>query len=120
VQNHGDFLKTADDLLGLVKAVGSEWCGPIVDTGYFKAPDPTSISRQCAPHALNWQIKQSPCGEDSGTLTDLVKLMTIVRKSGYSGYLRLRRSPPRGKPYDPFTVVPAFLKQLESAIARTA
>src|SRR6266849_5191844 len=31
VQNHGDFLQTGLELLGLVKAVGSDWCGPIVD-----------------------------------------------------------------------------------------
>src|SRR5260370_712820 len=35
VQNHGDFLQTAQDLLALAKAVGSPWAGPIVDTGYF-------------------------------------------------------------------------------------
>ena len=40
LQNHGDFLKTGRDLLGLIDAVGSEWCGPIVDTGYFNTPDP--------------------------------------------------------------------------------
>src|SRR5438128_5052584 len=57
VQNHGDFLKTAGDLMTLVKAVGSEWCGPIVDTGYFKSPDPYVDIAAVAPHALNWQIK---------------------------------------------------------------
>src|SRR5262249_25842266 len=37
VQNHGDFIKTADDQLSLIKRVDSPWCGAIVDTGYFKA-----------------------------------------------------------------------------------
>src|SRR6476646_7342043 len=32
VQNHGDFLQTGDDLLALINAVNSEWCGAIVDT----------------------------------------------------------------------------------------
>src|SRR5205807_319827 len=64
VQNHGDFLKSAQDLMTLVKAVGSEWCGPIVDTGYFKTPDPYADIAAVAPHALNWQIKQSPFGEE--------------------------------------------------------
>jgi sugar phosphate isomerase/epimerase len=59
VQNHGDFLKTGRELLGLVKAVGSDWCGPIVDTGYFKTSDPYADIALVAPHALNWQIKQS-------------------------------------------------------------
>jgi len=73
-----------------------------------------------APHAVNWQIKQSPFGEDSEVPTDLVKLVTIVRKSGYSGYLPIETLGPRGKEYDPYAVVPAFLKQLREAIAKTA
>jgi sugar phosphate isomerase/epimerase len=119
VQNHGDFLKTAQDLLTLVKTVGSEWCGPIVDTGYFKSADPYLDMAQVAPTAVNWQIKQSPFGEDSETPTDLVRLMTIVRKSGYSGYLPIETLSPRGKDYDPYAVVPAFLKQVREAIAHT-
>jgi hypothetical protein len=46
--------------------------------------------------------------------------MKIVRKSGYSGYLPIETLSPRGKEYDPFTVVPAFLKQFKEAIAKTA
>ena len=117
VQNHGDFLKTGQDLLNLVKAVGSPWCGPIVDTGYFKSEDPYADMALVAKSAVNWQIKQSPFGEDSEVVTDLVRLMKIVRESGYSGYLPIETLSPRGKPYDPYTVVPTFLKQLREAMA---
>ena len=120
VQNHGDFLQTGNELLGLVKAVGSDWCGPIVDTGYFKTPDPYADIALVAPHALNWQIKQSVFGEESEVPTDLVKLMKIVKESGYSGYLPIETLSPRGKPYDPFVVVPAFLKQLREAMESAA
>jgi sugar phosphate isomerase/epimerase len=120
VQNHGDFLKTGEELLRLIKAVGSPYCGPIVDTGYFKTPDPYVDFALVAPTSVNWQVKQSPLGEESEVPTDLVKLLKIVRKSGYSGYLPIETLSPQGKPYDPFTVVPAFLKQLQDAIAKTA
>jgi sugar phosphate isomerase/epimerase len=120
VQNHGDFLKTGEDLMALVKAVGSEWCGPIVDTGYFKSADPYADMALVAPHAVNWQVKQSPLGEDSDVPTDLVKLLRIVRKSGFTGYLPIETLGPRGKEYDPYTVVPAFAQQLRDAIAKTA
>ena len=120
VQNHGDFLQTGEELMTLVKAVGSEWCGPIVDTGYFKSPDPYVDIALVAPHALNWQVKQSPLGEDSEVPTDLNKLLRIIRKSGYTGYLPIETLSPRGKPYDPFTVIPAFADQLRAAIAATA
>jgi sugar phosphate isomerase/epimerase len=119
VQNHGDFLKTGTELLDLIKAVGSEWCGPIVDTGYFKTADPYADMALVAPRALNWQIKQSPFGEESDIPTDLVRLIGMVRQSGYSGYLPIETLSPKGKPYDPFTVVPGFLAQLRGAIERT-
>ncbi len=120
VQNHGDFLKTAKELLDLISAVNSPFCGPIVDTGYFKTQDPYVDMALVAPQAVNWQIKQSPLGEDSEVPTDLVKLLKIIRKSGFTGYLPIETLSPRGKPYDPFTVVPDFLQQLRNAIAQTA
>jgi sugar phosphate isomerase/epimerase len=120
VQNHGDFLKTGAELLALIKAVGSGWCGPIVDTGYFKTADPYADMALVAPQAVNWQIKQSPFGEDSEVTTDLVKLLRIIRSSGYHGYLPIETLSPKGKEYDPYTVVPAFLKQLRTAIEQTA
>src|SRR6478672_3271471 len=103
----------------LVKAVGSEWCGPIVDTGYFKSADPYRDIALVAPHAVNWQIKQSPLGEDSEVPTDLVKLCRIIRQSNYTGFLPIETLSPRGKPYDPYTVVPAFEKELKAALAQT-
>jgi hypothetical protein len=120
VQNQGDFLATAEQLLELVKTVGSEFCGPIVDTGYFKTPDPYVDIELVAPHAVNWQVKQSVFGEESEIPTDMIKLLRIVRKSRYSGYLPIETLSPQGKPYDPFTVVPAFQKQLLDAIRATA
>ncbi len=120
VQNHGDFLKTGAQLLALVDAVGSKWCCPIVDTGYFKTSDPYADMALVAPKAVNWQIKQSPFGEESNVPTDLVKLLRIIRKSGYTGYLPIETLSPKGKPYDPFTVVPAFQQKLIAAIKETA
>jgi sugar phosphate isomerase/epimerase len=120
VQNHGDFLQTGAQLLELVKATGSEWCGPIGDTGYFKTPDPYVDIALVAPHAVNWQVKQSVFGEDSEIPTDLIRLLKIVRQSGYKGFLPIETLSPQGKPYDPFTVVPAFLAQLREAVAKTA
>jgi sugar phosphate isomerase/epimerase len=120
VQNHGDFLQTGDQLLSLIAAVNSDWCGVIVDTGYFKTKDPYQDMAQVAPYAVNWQIKQSPFGNESDVPTDMEKLMRIVRASGYRGYLPIETLSPKSKVYDPFTVVPAFLKQLREAIAKTA
>jgi hypothetical protein len=104
----------------LLKAVGSKFCGPIVDTGYYKTPDPYVDIALVAPHAVNWQVKQSVFGEDSEIPTDMIRLVKIVRKSGYKGFLPIETLSPQGKPYDPFTVVPDFLAKLNDALARTA
>ncbi|HAO77705.1 MAG TPA: sugar phosphate isomerase/epimerase [Verrucomicrobia subdivision 3 bacterium] len=124
VQNHGDFLKTADNLISLLKRIDSPWCGAIVDTGYFKAADPYAEMAKAAPYAVNWQIKQSPLGVESeeASPTDLKRLLRVVRASGYRGYLPIETLSPRGGGgvYDPFVVVPKFLKELREAIAQTA
>lgn len=124
VQNHGDFLKTAADLISLIKRVDSPWCGAIVDTGYFKARDPYAEMTKAAPYAVNWQVKQSPYGveQQDEKPTDLKRLVRIVRDSGYRGYLPIEALSPRGAGanYDPFTIVPKFLAELRGAIAATA
>jgi sugar phosphate isomerase/epimerase len=123
VQNHGDFIKTAADLISLVKRVDSPWCGAIVDTGYFKAADPYAEMAQAAPYAVNWQIKQSPLGveKEAEAPTDLLRLLKIIRLSGYRGYLPIETLSPRGSTtYDPYVVVPKFLAELRAAIEATA
>jgi sugar phosphate isomerase/epimerase len=120
VQNHGDFLQTGEQLLSLVNAVNSDWCGAIVDTGKFISKDPYQDIALVAPYAVNWQIKQSPAGADSNVPTDLVKLLRIIRAAGYRGYLPIETLAPQNKVYDPFAVVPPFLELVRQAIAQTA
>lgn len=120
VQNHGDFLKTSADHLSLVKRVDSPWCGPIVDTGYYKSDDPYKDMAAVAPYAVNWQVKESPVGAGSGVRTDLKKLLTLIRLSGYRGYLPIETLSARGQDYDPFLVVPKFLAELRQAVEATA
>jgi sugar phosphate isomerase/epimerase len=116
VQNHGDFLQTSDNLLNLIKRVDSVWCGPIVDTGYFKSPDPYEDMAKVAPYAVNWQIKTSPFGAESGIKTDLKRLIKIIRESGYRGYIPIETLSIKGQPYDPFDLVPKFLAELREVL----
>lgn len=121
VQNHGDFLQTADQLISLIRRVDSPWCGAIVDTGYFKAPDPYAEMAKAAPYAVNWQVKQSAFGieKQAEAPMDLRRLVGIVRESGYRGYLPIETLSPRGsgQTYDPYQAVPAFLAELRAALA---
>jgi sugar phosphate isomerase/epimerase len=119
VQNHGDFLKTSAEHLSLVKRVESPWCGPIVDTGYYKTDDPYLDIAAVAPHAVNWQIKESPFGAGNNVRTDMKRLLTIIRQSGYRGYLPIETLSVSGKEYDPFDLAPKFLTELRDAMEAT-
>jgi sugar phosphate isomerase/epimerase len=120
VQNHGDFLKTSAEHLSLIRRVDSPWCGPIVDTGYYKTDDPYQDIAAVAPYAVNWQIKESPIGAGSEVRTDLKKLLTIIRQAGYRGYIPIETLSASGQEYDPFVVVPKFLAELREAVEATA
>ena len=115
IQNHGDMLQTADQCIRVVKAVNSKWAGIILDTGNFKVNDPYTDIETIIPYTVNWQVKTSVFGNASTIKTDLPRLMKIIRKSGYRGYLPIETLKMKDKPYDPFVLVPAFLKELKTA-----
>ena len=127
VQNHGDFLKTAQDCIKLLKLVDSDWCGLIVDTGYFISDDPYVDIEKVMPYAVNFQVKESPFGVLSRVHIDMKRLIRIVHNSGYRGYLpietlgdKVKKGEPMPdvpfRPYDPFKQVPALLQELRAAI----
>jgi sugar phosphate isomerase/epimerase len=125
VQNHGDFLKNADETIKLVKLVDSDWFGVIVDTGYFLTADPYADMEKLMPYAVNFLAKESPFGNNSPIKIDLRKVMKIIHNSGYRGYVSIETlSPktPKGQPenakqkaYDPYVALPAFLKAVRAA-----
>ncbi len=130
VQNHGDFLSTADQTIKLVKMVNSDWFGVIVDVGYFLTADPYVDIEKVMPYAVNFQLKESVFGAKSTIKTDLVKIMEIIQKTGYRGYVPLETLSASGgnknkkadsstdikRPaYDPYSVVPEFFKEVKAA-----
>jgi len=119
VQNHGDMLRNADQVLAVVKQVESDWFGVIVDTGNMMVPDPYADIARVVPHAVNWQIKESPRGADSPERTDLPRLIRVIRDGGYRGYIPIETLSARGRPYDPFAIVPAFAAEVRAALAAT-
>jgi sugar phosphate isomerase/epimerase len=124
VQNHGDFIRTAEDQIALLRRIDSQWCGAIVDTGYYRAADNYAEIAKAAPYAVNWQLKQGTEGveNEASAPTDLIRLMKIVRAAGYRGYLPIELLSSRGgtAPKDPYKAVPEFLAEVRQAIAATA
>ncbi|MBP4140097.1 sugar phosphate isomerase/epimerase family protein [Flavobacterium geliluteum] len=115
IQNHGDMLQTADQCLKVLKGVDSKWAGLIVDTGNFKTKDPYVDIELLVPYAVNWQVKESAFGIGSPIRTDSERLMHILKKKGYQGYLPIETLLVKGVPYDPFVLAPALIKELEDA-----
>ncbi len=87
IQNHNDFIKTADDALQILRRVDDPWFGLILDTGSFRSADPYAEIARVAGHAVNWQVKELIYVGDATEKTDLKRLVPIIRASGYRGYL---------------------------------
>lgn len=117
VQNHGDMLQSANECLKVIKAVDSEWCGLIVDTGNMLTADPYSDIARVVPHAVNWQVKESVRGTDPAFAADLPRIYRIIHDGGYRGYVPIETLSRNGVPYDPFQIVPAFTRQVKAAMA---
>ena len=116
VQNHGDMLKTATETIKIVDMVDSDWFGVIVDTGYFMTPDPYVDIAQVMPYAVNMQVKESPFGKESEVRTDLPRLVTIIRDSGFRGYLPIETLSMPNRRYEPKELVPQFLAEVRAAL----
>jgi sugar phosphate isomerase/epimerase len=116
VQNHGDFIRTGAEHLGLIKRVDHEWCAPLVDTGKYLTADPYADIALTAPHAVNWQIKETMQSTLDSPRADLGKLLTIIRRSGYHGYLPIETLRMGRAGYDSFEAVARMLAELRGAI----
>lgn len=120
VQNHGGFLKTADETIKLVKMVNSDYFGVIVDTGYFLTEDPYNDMKKVMPYAFSFLLKESPLPNDTSVKIDLTRIKNILSESDFKGYVQIETLSPKNSPkkvsYDPFKVVPIFLKEVRAAI----
>jgi sugar phosphate isomerase/epimerase len=85
LQNHDDFVRTADETIRLVKAVNSEWFGVILDVGSLRRADPYEEIAKLVPYAVSWQLKETVWYGEKETPIDLRRVREIVGKGGYRG-----------------------------------
>jgi sugar phosphate isomerase/epimerase len=114
VQNHNDFIKTADQMIDVIKKIDSNWFGLILDTGSFVTLEPYSEIKKTANYAVNWQVKEKLNYNGNIVDMDLEKLFSIVKASSYRGYLPIETL----SPGDPFQIVPPFLKLVRNALEK--
>ena len=86
LQNHNDFLKTADEVEKLLKMIDSQWVGLMLDIGCYRT-DPFAEIEQTIKHAVTWQVKEEMYIDNKVVKTDIGKLKAIISRSGYRGYL---------------------------------
>lgn len=88
-QNHHDFLVNTRDIIDILKGVDSEWFGLMLDIGSVAGSDPYVEIEKLIPYAVSWQVKEKVrMGKESVTV-DIPRLMSIIHKGGYQGFLPL-------------------------------
>lgn len=113
LQNHHDFVKTADQVLELRRRVPSEWLGLNVDIGSLRiGGDPYDEIAKLAPHAYTWQLKELIYRGTKEEKTDVARVIRIIRESGYRGYVPIETLGPG----DPKDKVRRFLDEVRSAL----
>jgi sugar phosphate isomerase/epimerase len=120
VQNHGDFIRTGPQHLSLLSRVSHPWCAAMVDTGEYFTDDPYADIALMAPRAVNWQVKETTRSSLDSPRIDMKRLLTIVRRSGYHGYLPIETLRMGRADYDSFKEIPKLLAELREAIDATA
>jgi sugar phosphate isomerase/epimerase len=87
LQNHNDFLKTADETIRVVEAVNSEWFGVILDIGSLRQGDPYAEIEKLVPYAVTWQLKEKVWYGTREVPTDIGRIRAIIDRAGYRGFL---------------------------------
>jgi sugar phosphate isomerase/epimerase len=111
IQNHHDFLKTAEETIEIIHRVNSDWFGLILDIGSFRTDAYQEIEK-AIPYAVSWQLKENLYVNGVEQKTDLNKLMAIIQKSSYRGYIPLETL---GEG-DPKVKVQLFLQEIRAAM----
>jgi sugar phosphate isomerase/epimerase len=113
LQNHHDFVKTAEDVLTLRRLVASDWFGLNVDVGSLRMGDPYAEIAKLAPYAYTWQLKERLYRRNQEEKTDVAAIVRIIREAGYRGYVPIETLGPG----DAREKVRRFLDEVRGALA---
>jgi sugar phosphate isomerase/epimerase len=112
LENHWGLCSTPEGMLRIKNAIQSPWLSLLMDTGNF-LEDPYNKLEMIAPYTSFVQAKTYYGGGEWYSLDlDYKRIITILRKVNYQGYLSLEFE---GKE-DPFSAVPRSIEMLKSAM----
>jgi len=112
LQNHNDFLKTAEQTEKLLNLINHDWVGLMLDIGSYHTQDPYIDIAANSKYAITWQMKEKVFVNNTQTDTDFTKIAGIVKQCGYKGYLPLETL---GEG-DPYTKVAALLSKVKAVL----
>ncbi len=113
LQQHHDFLLSADETISVVNAVNSDWFSVILDVGSLRQGDPYAEIEKLLPYASNWQLKEHVWYGEKKVDIDLPRLRKIIEKVGYRGFIPIEAL---GEG-DPAQIVAQFLGRVRNAFA---
>ena len=134
LQNHGDMLATANQVISVLGRVGRKNVGIVNDTGFYRdflsndtyGYDCYSDIARVLPYTNNLQVKKKPGGANTEGRMDLERLMGDIRRSPYRGYIPVEllwvkndEGHPGTLSTPPFEETSAFLQSLKSAAEST-
>lgn len=111
LENHGGIVSEPEAVLEIVRTIKSPWLGINLDSGNFHTADPYASLAQCAPYAVNVQVKTEmrAAGEKQNKPADLPRIVNLLRDANYQGWVTLEYEAPE----DPWKAVPPILAQLK-------
>lgn len=88
LQNHNEFLFTADEVIEILKKVDSKWFGLILDiSGLRTTNDPYAEAEKLAPFANYWFIKEHVYHNQIKKRTDMSKMASLIKRHNFRGYV---------------------------------
>ncbi|WP_276373121.1 sugar phosphate isomerase/epimerase family protein [Chryseolinea sp. H1M3-3] len=114
IQNHNDFIMTADHAIEFIEKINSEWFGLILDTGSYRVHDPYAEIAKSAKYAVNWQIKENVFINGLEKEADIPKIIQTIHASGYRGYIPIETLGAG----DPKPKVIALYKKVKDAVSQ--
>lgn len=112
LENHGGITERAARIVEIVKKVDSPWVGINLDTGNFHQ-NPYPQIEMCVPYAVNVQVKERVKVGDTMEDSDWARVVGMLRKAGYKGYLALEYEEKEPAP----SAVPRLIPKLKQVIA---
>jgi len=89
LQNHNEFLKSSEEISQVMMGVNSKWLGLHLDIGSLAFRDPYEEIQNLIDYAITWQIKELVWVNGEKVPVNYDRLMKIILKSDYTGYLPL-------------------------------